>query len=158
MPLSSTLKPRDEWASQLMAIMHPASFLVIDVQVADLQLPQACGEIAEGHQRIRVGQHLVRATQRRDAHADAGAANGLGDDEILRLHAAIRQALTDGIDREGASVNWYRKPDGTTGKAQEKFAVYDRAGQPCLRCGTPVEKTRVAQRGTHYCPVCQPPA
>ncbi|MCA9908105.1 MAG: bifunctional DNA-formamidopyrimidine glycosylase/DNA-(apurinic or apyrimidinic site) lyase [Anaerolineae bacterium] len=86
------------------------------------------------------------------------AANGLGDDEITRLHAAIRQALTDGIDREGASVNWYRKPDGTTGKAQEKFAVYDRAGQPCLRCGTPVEKTRVAQRGTHYCPVCQPPA
>jgi len=83
------------------------------------------------------------------------AANTLNDDEIARLHAAIRQALATGIEREGASISWYRKPDGTSGEAQNHFAVYDRAGQPCLRCGTTIEKTRVAQRGTHYCPSCQ---
>ncbi|MCC6613245.1 MAG: bifunctional DNA-formamidopyrimidine glycosylase/DNA-(apurinic or apyrimidinic site) lyase [Anaerolineae bacterium] len=83
------------------------------------------------------------------------AANGLSDDEIMRLHTGIRQALASGIEREGASVSWYRKPDGTLGEAQDHFAVYDRTGKPCLRCGTLIEKTRVAQRGTHYCPTCQ---
>jgi len=83
-------------------------------------------------------------------------ASSLTADEIARLFAAIRAALEDGIEREGASVNWYRKPDGTSGDAQNHFYVYDRAGQPCLRCGRPIEKIRVAQRGTHYCPDCQP--
>jgi formamidopyrimidine-DNA glycosylase len=83
-------------------------------------------------------------------------ANSLTDGEFSRLHAAIRRVLVDGIEREGASVNWYRKPDGTSGTAQNHFTVYDRAGQPCLRCGRPIEKMRVAQRGTHFCAVCQP--
>jgi formamidopyrimidine-DNA glycosylase len=83
-------------------------------------------------------------------------ADSLTDDEIIRLHAAIRQTLERGIEREGASVNWYRKPDGTTGEMQNHFFVYDREGEPCLTCGQPIEKIRVAQRGTHYCPQCQP--
>lgn len=82
-------------------------------------------------------------------------ADSLTDSEISLLHGAIRRVLHEGIEREGASVNWYRKPDGTTGDAQNHFRVYDRQGEPCLRCGTPIEKTRAAQRGTHYCPVCQ---
>jgi formamidopyrimidine-DNA glycosylase len=84
------------------------------------------------------------------------AASSLTDAEIARLHESIRHALMMGIEREGASVNWYRKPDGTTGEAQNHFAVYDRTGEPCLTCGQPISKIRVAQRGTHYCPHCQP--
>lgn len=83
-------------------------------------------------------------------------ADQLTDAEIDALYTAIRAALNSGIEREGASISWYRKPDGTTGEMQHHFAVYDRAGQPCPRCGTPIEKIRVAQRGTHYCPACQP--
>jgi formamidopyrimidine-DNA glycosylase len=82
-------------------------------------------------------------------------ANDLRPDEIVALHDSIRIVLAAGIEEEGASVNWYRKPDGTTGNAQSGFAVYDRQGQPCPVCGTPVTKIRVAQRGTHYCPNCQ---
>ena len=41
---------------------------------------------------------------------------------------------------------------------QERFAVYDREGEPCLRCGGPIRKIRVAQRGTHYCPRLHPTA
>ena len=41
---------------------------------------------------------------------------------------------------------------------QHEFRVYGRAGEPCERCGTPIAKTRVAGRGTWYCPVCQPEA
>jgi formamidopyrimidine-DNA glycosylase len=82
-------------------------------------------------------------------------ASTLSEHDIARLYAAIREALTLGIAREGASVNWYRKPDGTKGSAQDGLRAYGRTGQPCSRCGHPIEKIVVGQRGTHYCPVCQ---
>lgn len=82
-------------------------------------------------------------------------ANSLTDDDIARLYVTIRGVLEAGIEREGASVNWYRKPDGTAGKAQNYLNVYDRTEEPCPICGSPIRKIRVAQRGTHYCPTCQ---
>jgi len=82
-------------------------------------------------------------------------ADELNDDELVRLYQSIRDALRAGIDYEGASISWYRKPDGTRGTSQDHFNVYGREGQPCLNCGHPVEKIRVTQRGTHFCPVCQ---
>ncbi|MCL4255112.1 MAG: DNA-formamidopyrimidine glycosylase, partial [Anaerolineae bacterium] len=60
-----------------------------------------------------------------------------------------------GIDHEGASINWYRKPDGTKGESQDHFLVYGRDNQLCVVCGTSIHKIRVAQRGTHFCPTCQ---
>lgn len=82
-------------------------------------------------------------------------ADSLTDAEITLLHSTIRTVLTNAIEREGASINWYRKPDGTSGEAQNHFYVYDREGMPCFHCGAMIEKIRVAQRGTHYCPQCQ---
>lgn len=82
-------------------------------------------------------------------------ADTLRGDEVARLHNAIRQVLQAGIDAEGSTFNWYRKPDGTSGEYQNQFRVYDREGQPCFRCDTPIEKIRLAQRGTHFCPNCQ---
>ena len=84
------------------------------------------------------------------------AADSLTEAEIARLYETIRLVLNNGIDHEGASINWYRKPDGTQGESQHHFTVYDREGEPCLTCGQPIIKIRVAQRGTHYCPNCQP--
>lgn len=82
-------------------------------------------------------------------------ANTLNEKEIHRLHTAIRLVLQKGIDHEGASVNWYRKADGSKGNSQIHLNVYDREKQPCARCGTPVIKIRLGQRGTHFCPTCQ---
>jgi formamidopyrimidine-DNA glycosylase len=82
-------------------------------------------------------------------------ANTLGGSEIGRLYNAIRQVLGDGIEHEGATINWYRKPDGTPGESQEYFAVYDREGEPCSRCGGSITKITLGQRGTHFCPGCQ---
>ncbi len=82
--------------------------------------------------------------------------NSLSDDETARLHETVRAALADGVQHEGASINWYRKADGTKGNSQDHFYVYGRDGQPCKTCGHVIEKIRVAQRGTHFCPVCQP--
>ena len=75
--------------------------------------------------------------------------------EIERLYDAIRQALSSGIQHEGATIGWYRKPDGTSGESQNHFNVYDRADEACLRCGEPVHKVTLGQRGTHFCPACQ---
>jgi formamidopyrimidine-DNA glycosylase len=80
----------------------------------------------------------------------------IGEEEIKRLHTAIRQVLNQGITYQGASINWYRKPDGTRGESQDHFFVYDREGEPCFTCGHAILKIRVAQRGTHFCPNCQP--
>lgn len=82
-------------------------------------------------------------------------AGSLDEGDIARLYEAIRCVLDEGVRREGASVNWYRKPDGTKGSAQNGLNVYGRTGLPCPRCGTPVIKIVVGQRGTHLCPTCQ---
>ena len=83
-------------------------------------------------------------------------ANTLEPDEGPRLVRAIRTALRKGIERQGASLRDYAKPDGATGEMQEEFKVYGREGEPCPRCGTPIAKARVGGRGTWYCPHCQP--
>jgi formamidopyrimidine-DNA glycosylase len=79
----------------------------------------------------------------------------LKPEDVERLYHALRTVLAEGIEHEGASVNWYRKPDGTTGAYQNRFNVYDQEGEPCPRCGSPINKIRLGQRGTHLCPVCQ---
>ena len=74
--------------------------------------------------------------------------------EVRRLHAAVVESLERGIDSRGASIRDYRDVDGERGAMQERFAAYGRTGEPCPRCGTPIQKIRVAQRGTHLCPRC----
>ena len=67
------------------------------------------------------------------------------------LWQAIRKVLEEGIRRNGASIDWiYRGGD-----FQNHFRVYGRTGEPCSVCGTPIVRTTVGQRGTHFCPKCQ---
>jgi len=82
-------------------------------------------------------------------------ANDLQQAEIGALHRGIRRALEAGIARQGATLRDYRTPDGDAGGMQHEFKVYGRGGEPCSRCGTLIEKTKVAGRGTWFCPACQ---
>jgi len=82
-------------------------------------------------------------------------AGELSGAEIATLHRGVRAALRAGIARQGATLNDYRQPDGASGRMQDEFRVYGRSDEPCDRCGAPIEKTRVAGRGTWYCPSCQ---
>lgn len=72
--------------------------------------------------------------------------------ESSDLLAAIRLVLAKGILEHGSSIDWVYRG----GNFQNHFQVYQRAGESCLRCGAPIQKFRVGQRGTHICPVCQP--
>jgi formamidopyrimidine-DNA glycosylase len=82
-------------------------------------------------------------------------AGALDSSELRALHRGIRTALQAGIARQGATLSTYRTPDGTPGRMQHEFKVYGREGEPCDRCGTPIEKIRAAGRGTWSCPNCQ---
>jgi formamidopyrimidine-DNA glycosylase len=83
-------------------------------------------------------------------------AGELGPSEVRVLHRDIRRALELGIARQGATLRDYALPDGAAGGMQDEFKVYGRGGEPCPRCGTPIERIVVGGRGTWYCPYCQP--
>jgi formamidopyrimidine-DNA glycosylase len=83
------------------------------------------------------------------------AAGSLGEDELVRLHRAVRRALRRGIARQGATLTDYRTANGDRGTMQDDFHVYGREREPCDRCGAPIEKTRVGGRGTWFCRECQ---
>ncbi len=77
--------------------------------------------------------------------------------EIERLHGAMHEILTAAIEARGSTLSDAQYVDlgGLGGGYQERHAVYDRAGQPCLRCGQPVLRLTWAGRGTYFCRGCQ---
>jgi formamidopyrimidine-DNA glycosylase len=83
-------------------------------------------------------------------------ASSVTREEARRLQRAVRDALRRGIARQGSTLSDYRTPDGAAGGMQEEFNVYGRDGLPCPRCRTAIAKTRVAGRGSWFCPRCQP--
>jgi formamidopyrimidine-DNA glycosylase len=80
----------------------------------------------------------------------------LSDDEIERLHEAIRQVLTEAIGQQGTTLRDYRPPYSPEGAYRNSLRVYQQTNQPCPRCGTPIQRIRVTQRSSHFCPRCQP--
>jgi formamidopyrimidine-DNA glycosylase len=79
----------------------------------------------------------------------------LDADEIARLHRAVRAALRRGVELQGSTLRDYVTPDGDGGGMQDEFHVYGRLGEPCDRCGRPIERIVVGGRGTWFCPRCQ---
>jgi formamidopyrimidine-DNA glycosylase len=77
--------------------------------------------------------------------------------EVRRLHRAIRHVLREGVRNRGASFSDYVGADGEPGQNAERLQVYRRTGEPCYRCGRPIQRIVVGQRSTHFCPHCQPP-
>jgi formamidopyrimidine-DNA glycosylase len=84
-------------------------------------------------------------------------ADTLTPDEVRQLHRAIQSVLRTAIAAAGTTLPdaTYQQVDGRSGEFAGQLAVYGREGEPCLRCGAKVERTRVSQRGTHFCPQCQ---
>jgi len=72
-----------------------------------------------------------------------------------RLHGAIRNVLHRSIEARGTSVDDYVDAEGLKGGFQNQLAVYGRLGDPCPRCGKPIVRTVIGQRGTWWCRGCQ---
>jgi formamidopyrimidine-DNA glycosylase len=75
--------------------------------------------------------------------------------KLDKLHQAIVDVLRLSIDKGGSTDRNYVDSQGKKGSYLAFANVFRRDGQPCPRCGTTIEKIRVAGRGTHYCPHCQ---
>lgn len=80
----------------------------------------------------------------------------LEDDDLKKLLTCIQEVMNTSITAGGSTARNYVKADGSKGDYLDKFAaVYNRTNSPCFRCGREIIKTKVAGRGTHYCPYCQ---
>lgn len=77
--------------------------------------------------------------------------------EIDMIRPAIADVLQAGIDMGGTSLDdlAYLLPDGRAGAYLDRLRVYGRENQPCLACGTPIDRIVVAQRSSHFCRNCQ---
>ena len=93
---------------------------------------------------IYADETLFRARLHPERRSDSLAA-----DEKEHLYAALHQVITQAVDLKGANI------DGVFEAGQFPVAVYGRQGLPCQVCGAMICKTRVGQRGTHFCPACQ---
>jgi formamidopyrimidine-DNA glycosylase len=100
---------------------------------------------------IYVDESLFRAGIHPERTADS-----LDSEERKALYEAIVQTLRDAVEAGGSSIKSYVNGQGEMGMFQQQLAVYGRKNEPCERCGTPVSKTVVGGRGTHFCPTCQP--
>ncbi|MGO9445149.1 MAG: bifunctional DNA-formamidopyrimidine glycosylase/DNA-(apurinic or apyrimidinic site) lyase [Thiobacillaceae bacterium] len=83
------------------------------------------------------------------------AAGRLSRTACQQLAWAIKTTLQTAITAGGTSLRDYMTVDGELGYFQLHASVYDRAGQPCKVCKTPVKRVVQAQRATYYCPQCQ---
>jgi formamidopyrimidine-DNA glycosylase len=75
--------------------------------------------------------------------------------ESALLAASIKRTLRTAIRAGGSSLRDFVGSDGTEGYFQRRAWVYDRAGEKCRRCGTPVRRIVQGQRATYFCPRCQ---
>ncbi len=82
-------------------------------------------------------------------------AASLSQHEVRLLHEGIVKVLQLGIEHGGTSFSEFRDLWGEAGENYDHVLVYQQDGNPCPRCGTPLERIVVAQRGTHFCPHCQ---
>jgi formamidopyrimidine-DNA glycosylase len=129
------------------------------------------------------GEWLYRVTRNRtaaiklvlmDGHVVAGIGNIYANEALFRaginprqparriglarcalLAEKVRETLELAIGAGGSSLRDYVGSDGMAGTFQSQFMVYDRAGEPCHRCRTPITGIRQGQRATYYCPRCQ---
>jgi len=83
-------------------------------------------------------------------------ADDLSPEEVQTLYHCIRGVLGAAIGCKGASVDTYVRPEGELGTAHSDFKVAHKIGEPCPICGSNIERCVVQNRGSYFCPRCQP--
>jgi formamidopyrimidine-DNA glycosylase len=118
-----------------------SSTVRVKTQLLGQRLVAGVGNIYADEALWRAGIHpAARRVSRQAAH---------------RLHGAIVDVLTEGIEHGGTTLRDYRTVDGGIGANQHRLDCYGRSGQPCHRCGSTLRRSVVDGRGTTHCPICQ---
>ena len=79
----------------------------------------------------------------------------LSSEEVKRMYKAIKEILLKALKLGGTSTSDYRNIKGRKGFFERELKVYRKEGQRCPRCGSIIERKKIAQRSAHFCPVCQ---
>ena len=111
--------------------------------------------LMDSHLVVGIGNIYAAESLFRAGISPLRAANRISRERYEKLVPAIRTTLEASIAAGGSSVRDYVHSDGGAGCFQLSCAVYDRSGEPCPACGTPVRSIRQAGRSTFYCPRCQ---
>ena len=133
----------DEFTADRLLAMTRTSISPIRNWLLDQTRVSGIGNIYAAEALFRAG---VRPTRR---------ARTITRAEAARLRDALREVLIASIEARGTSISDYRDVDGIEGGFAARLYVYDRAGQPCLRCGTPIKRVVFTNRSAFYCPRCQ---
>ena len=107
-------------------------------------------KIVVGVGNIYANESLFRAGI--DPRRESGS---ITEEECSRLTAVIKEVIKEAIESGGSTIKDFYTPDGEPGYFAQKLEVYGRTGEPCLKCGTPIEALRLGQRSTFFCPKCQ---
>ena len=116
----------------------------IKAALLDQEVVAGLGNIYADESLYRAGIHPLRP------------AGSLTPDEVATLRDAIQATLLTGIAHGGTTFGRHRDAYNEAGTNLEHVEVYRHTGEPCPRCGTPIQRIVVAQRGAHFCPSCQP--
>ncbi len=111
--------------------------------IMDQRVVVGVGNIYASEALFRAGIHPRRA---------AGKVSRARYDKLAE---GVRAVLGEAIRQGGTTLRDYVNADGTPGYFRQKLYVYERDGQPCRRCGTPIRKLAQGQRSTYFCPACQ---
>lgn len=128
----------EAFAAQLKKTHRPVKLVLMD------------GSVAVGCGNIYANEALFMARIRPDRPADR-----LTRAQAARLLTSVREVLQAAIDSGGSTLRDFHGADGASGWFALHTCVYDRQGEPCSVCGTPVRRIVLGQRSTYFCPKCQ---
>jgi len=111
--------------------------------------------IMDSHVVVGVGNIYASEALFRAGISPRIAARRLTRARCDALAHSIQETLGEAIIAGGSSIRDYVGGDGMAGNFQSNFAVYDRGGEPCKRCGTIIKRLQQGQRSTFHCPACQ---
>jgi formamidopyrimidine-DNA glycosylase len=83
--------------------------------------------------------------------------DSLSSMEIRRLYRALVEVMHEAVKHRGSTLSDAQYVDvyGRPGNYQLEHQVYDREGEACRRCRTPIVRVKFQQRSTFFCPHCQ---
>ena len=145
-PLLKTLAPEplsDAFTAEYLAKKANGRKVAIKQFIMNSNLVVGVGNIYASESLFRAG---IRPTR---------SAGRVKPDELAKLVKAIKAVLSAAIKVGGTTLRDYVNADGAPGYFRQKLFVYERTGEPCRKCKTPIKQITSGQRSTYYCPRCQ---
>jgi len=145
-PLLKDLGPEpleDGFSASTLSSAFATKGIAIKVALMDAKVVVGVGNIYASEALFRAG---IRP---------ATPANKASKPRLQKLAQAIRDVLTESIEQGGTTLRDFINSDGEPGYFSQRLFVYERKGQPCRVCATPIQHAVMGQRSTYWCPKCQ---